>query len=163
MRICRSCAQISFLKAQSSAFKTNCLMRALIFSGRMQKILPISFGFLHSIRRMCKIALTFPKKFFDSYVQGCAIYHVLISGTFCFGRGASNWTSISWLFATQKAVSLSIESVILFSPCKFAGNTPQYEATSCKFWNSNSTSHQSGMNHMCWSSIDMMLQKMKVV
>ena len=107
MRICHSWAQISFFKAQSSAFKTNCLMSALIFSGRMQNSFPISFGFQPSMRRMCKIAFTFPRKFFDSCVQGWAIYHILISGTFCFGMGASIWTSISWLLAAQKAASLS--------------------------------------------------------
>ena len=74
-----SCAHISYFRNRSSAFSTYCQMRWLIFSGLMQNSFPISQGFLFSWYLICKIAQTFPRKFFDSYVLGFAILRILTS------------------------------------------------------------------------------------
>jgi len=73
-----SCACNWYFWDLSSAFSTNWRMRWLIFSGRMQNSFPISQGFLLSMYRICNIAFTFPRKFFDSWVLGFAILRILI-------------------------------------------------------------------------------------
>ena len=135
----------------------------MIFSGQMQNSFPISQGFLFSTYLKWRISHTLPKKFFDSWVLGFAIFLIFRFSNVNFLTSGGAGISIGYWQEIQNAVSLSRDSEILLSPCMLVGRTLLYYATSQRFSNSRLTSHQSTMNLICWSWIGMILQMMKVV
>ena len=138
-------------------------MRWLIFSGLMQNYFPIFWGFKFSTNLMWRISLMLPRKFQASLVQGFAKGTALGEIGLDSSSFYSSTGSIITCWAVANALSFSTESVMRFSPLMFVGRTPQKFFTSCKFKNSSSASLQSGMNLTSWSSIALMLLKMKVV
>ena len=125
----------------SSAPITYCLTRALSFSGLIQNILPISFGFSFSTYLKCKISHTFPKKFQASYVRGFAIQTLLSIFFGSLKSSSSGSLSGSSWFSTAYCLSVWTLSLITTRPVIVGQSRFPLERTFQRLLNSASKSH----------------------